>query len=55
MCNEAVDDCLAVLKLVSDWFVKSKMIKQLFTALYADENTLYFNEESGMPYLIVIE
>ena len=23
------------------------MIKKLFTALYADENILYFNEDSG--------
>ena len=35
------------LKLISDWFVTSKMIWKLFTALYADENILYFNEDSG--------
>ena len=33
MCNEAVNVSLAALKLVPDWFVKSKMIKKLFTAL----------------------
>ena len=38
MCDEAVDDCLPALKLVPDWFVTSKRIKNLFTALYADEN-----------------
>ena len=27
MCDEAVDDSLATLKLVLDWFVTSKMIK----------------------------
>ena len=47
MCFETVDDCLAALKPVPDWFVTSKMIKKLFTALYADENTLYFNEAPG--------
>ena len=47
MCDEAVDDSLAALKLIPDWFVTSKMIKELFTALYADENILYFNEDSG--------
>ena len=47
MCNEAVDDTLATLKLIPAWFVTSKMIKKLFTALYADENILYFNEDSG--------
>ena len=47
MCDEAVDDSLAALKLIPDWFVTSKMIKERFTALYADENILYFNEDSG--------
>ena len=47
MCDKAVDDCLAALQFVSDWFVTSKTIKILFTALYADENILYFNEDSG--------
>ena len=46
MCDKAVDDCLAASKFVPDWFVTSKMIKNLFTALYADENILYFNEDS---------
>ena len=36
MCDEAIDDPLATLKLTPDWFVTSKMIKQLFTALHAD-------------------
>ena len=40
MCNEAV---------ISNWpSVTSKMIKKLFTALYADENILYFNEDCGI-------
>ena len=43
MCDEAVDDSLAILKFISDSFVTSKMIKKLFTALYADENILYFH------------
>ena len=49
MCDETVDDCLAALKFVYDWFVTSKMIKTLlFTAFYADENIRYFNEDSGI-------
>ena len=28
-------------------FVTTKMIKELFTTLYADENILYSNEDSG--------
>ena len=47
MCDEAVDDCLAKLKFISDWFVTSKMIRKRFTALYAHDNILYFNEVSG--------
>ena len=46
-CDEAVDNSLAELKLVPDWFVASKMIKILFAALYTNENLLYFNEDSG--------
>ena len=44
-CDEAVDNSLAELKLVPDWFVASKMIKILFAALYTNENILYFNED----------
>ena len=47
MCYEAVDNSLATWKLIPNWFVTSRMIKNLSTALYADENTLYFNEDSG--------
>ena len=47
MCDEAVNDSLTALKLIPDWLVTIKMIKKLFTALYADENILYFNEDSG--------
>ena len=47
MCDKAVDDSLAALKLIPNWFVTSKKIKELYTALSADENILYFNEDSG--------
>ena len=46
MCNEAVDDSLAALKLIPDWCVTNKLIKKLYTALYADGNILYFYEEN---------
>ena len=32
MCDEGVDDYIATLKLVLDWFVTSKMINKRFTA-----------------------
>ena len=47
MCDESVDDSLAALKLIPDWFVISKMIQKLYAALYTGENILYFNEDSG--------
>ena len=47
MCKKAVDDFLQALKFVPNWTVTSKRIKKLLTALYADENILYFNEDSG--------
>ena len=47
MCDKDVDDRLATSKFVPDWFITSKMIKILFTTLYADDNILYFDENSG--------
>ena len=47
MCNKTVNDCLSALKFVPGWFVTGKMTKKLFTALYADENILYFDGDSG--------
>ena len=47
MCDEAVNDSLAALKFIPDWFVTSKIIKKHFTALYADDIIIYFNKNSG--------
>ena len=48
LINISLNKCvIRLLKFVPDWFVTNKMIKKLFTALYADENILYFNEDSG--------
>ena len=46
-CDEAVDDSLAALKLVLDWFVTRKRLKKLYTALYAGDGLLFFDEDSG--------
>ena len=43
MCDKAINDSLAALKLIPDWCLTIKMIKKRFTVLYADENILYFN------------
>ena len=47
MCDRVVsENSLAASKLIPDWFAASKMIKNLISALCADENILYFNEYS---------
>ena len=53
ICNKAVHDCIAALKFIPDWFVTNKMINKIFTALYAGENILYFNKDSGnVPFVM---
>ena len=47
MCDEPVGDCLAALKSILDWFFTSKIIKKRPTSLCADDNILYFNEDSS--------
>ena len=47
MGDEAVDGPLATLKLIPDWFVTSKMMKKLYTALYAVDALLFSDEASG--------
>ena len=47
ICDEVVDNCLASLKFVPDWFVTSKMIKKLCVPLYADDGLDFFEEDSG--------
>ena len=47
ICNKSIEDFLPASKFVLDWFVTSKMVQKLFTALYADDNTLFFDEYSG--------
>ena len=47
MCDKDVDDSITTLRLIPDQFITSKMIKKLSTASCADENILYFNEDSG--------
>ena len=46
MCDKAVDHFLPALKFVSNWFVTGKLIKKLHTALFADDDILFFDEDS---------
>ena len=45
MCDKAVDDCLAVIKLIHDGFGTSKMPKAFHNALKANDDMLYFFED----------
>ena len=42
LCDEVTDDSLAAFKLMTDWFVTRKIIKKLYSALYADDGLLFF-------------
>ena len=55
MWDKAVDDCLAALKCVPDWFVTSKIIKKLFTALLQMKIYSIPMKILVMLYLIVME
>ena len=46
MCDKAVDDFLAALKFVPDLFLTSKMIRKLRNALFADDDIIFFDEDS---------
>ena len=41
MCNEAVDDCLEALKLISVWSVKSKMLEKVHGNLLTNDEILF--------------
>ena len=47
MCDKTVDDFLPTWKFVPDWLVTSKMIKKLYNTVFADDDILFFVEDSG--------
>ena len=47
MCYKAVVNFLLTLNFVPDWFTTKELIKKLYTALFADDNILFFDEYSG--------
>ena len=47
MHDKAVDNFLSTHKVFPDWFVTSRMFKNLSNALFADDNILFFDEDSG--------
>ena len=44
MCDEVVDDCLAALEFIPDWFVKSKMLEKFDNALFANNDMRFYDE-----------
>ena len=44
MCKKAIDDCLAALKFIPDWFVTSKMFEKLVNAIHTNDDILFYNE-----------
>ena len=47
MHDKAVDNFLSTHKVFPNWFVTSRMFKNLSNALFADDNILFFDEDSG--------
>ena len=41
MCDEAVANCLKAFKFIPDWFVTSKLLKELDKALHANGDILF--------------
>ena len=62
MSDEGVDDCLASLNFVPDWFVTSKILEKFHIALLADDDILFFNEDfnkftfiANQRYILVVD
>ena len=47
MRGKAVQDFLPTLKFVFNWSVTNKVIKKLYSALFTDDDILFFDEDSG--------
>ena len=52
MHDKAVDLSLAILKIIPDWFVSSKMVIELITDLHADDSLMRI---LVMSYFLVIK
>ena len=55
MCDEAVDDCLTVLKFVPDWFFTSKTMKILDNVLHANDDILFYDEDFAKVTIIACQ
>ena len=55
MCVKAVDDCLAALKFVPDWFVASKMLEKLDNAFHPNDDIFFYNEDFNKVIFIACQ
>ena len=52
--TKAVDDCLASLKFIPNWFVTRKMLEQFHDALFANDDTLFFDEDFRKSHFLLM-
>ena len=50
-----VNDFLGVSKFILEWFITSKMIEKLYTALYADDDLLFLVKILEMSHFVVMK
>ena len=53
MLDEAVDDCLAAIKFIPDWFVTSNILQKFDNALYANDDILSYNEDFDKSHFLL--
>ena len=53
--DEAVDNISRTLKFVPNWFVLSKIIVKNYNTLFADDDILFFDEDSRMSHCQVMK
>lgn len=51
MRDKSADNFLPKLKFISDWFVRSTIMKNVYHVLFADDDILFFDEDSdNIPF-----
>ena len=53
--DEAVDNISRTLTFVPNWFVLSKIIVKNYNTLFADDDILFFDEDSRMSHYQVMK
>ena len=53
--DQAIDDCLAALKFIPNWFVKNKMLEKFYIALLANDDILFLMKILIKSHLFLIK